>query len=370
MRQIKCDSAEQAVILHLLLTEEKIESEVDGSSVWVIEYDLLEQANQVYTQLKANPSAPKVEKVRKKGFKKPVENPKEKQWHLDRQRVPLSRRPTPLTAAILLLCVILFFLNVTESKQVRRNDGDTALNIGFTPIQRELMFDFPKASSDLLEVVRQYPNMELSDLEGLSGGARDAFEEARATPRWLGVYTYLLMWRHDFAFEVDPSLFAEKIQQGEIWRLFTPVLMHGGIIHILFNMLWLWTLGQAIEKRIGSLRLLVLFLVTGIVPNVFQYVVSGPFFMGFSGIVCGLLGFIWAREKTAPWEGYPYPKAMFYFVFFFVGLMFFLELSAFVIQFLGIGTFSPNIANTAHIIGGILGLILGRMNYFGVQVKS
>ena len=102
--------------------------------------------------------------------------------------------------------------------------------------------------------------------------------------------------------------FGSQILHGQIWRLFTPALMHApllpngnfdfmGIIHILFNMQWLSALGGIIENRHGSKYMFVLFLVFAALPNLFQYYMSGPMFLGMSGVNYALLTFLWIRGR-------------------------------------------------------------------------
>src|SRR5437016_4399303 len=56
--------------------------------------------------------------------------------------------------------------------------------------------------------------------------------------------------------QYDPTL--PEIRHGQIWRLFTPIFVHYGILHLLFNMLWLRDLGSMIEARQSLLHLAVL----------------------------------------------------------------------------------------------------------------
>ena len=91
-----------------------------------------------------------------------------------------------------------------------------------------------------------------------------------------------------------------EVSSGEVWRLVTPILLHLGVIHLLFNMMWLYELGNMIERRHGSLLLLAFVFLIAIPSNVLQFVFSGPTFGGMSGVVYGLLAYLWIRAKTDP----------------------------------------------------------------------
>lgn len=136
-----------------------------------------------------------------------------------------------------------------------------------------------------------------------------------------------------------------EIQKGQIWRLITPIFIHFGILHLLFNMLWLKDLGSMIEHVQGTKRLVFLVLLIGILSNVGQFIYAGPTFGGMSGVVYGLLGYIWIRSKYDPNSGLYLPR------FIVIMMMVF-----FVLCFFGI--FGP-IANTAHTVGLLSGMALG-----------
>jgi GlpG protein len=100
-----------------------------------------------------------------------------------------------------------------------------------------------------------------------------------------------------------------------------------------------------------------------------QYLMSGPFFIGYSGIVTALAGFTWMRERIAPWEGYPLNRATILFLVLFIGAVFVLQAASFFIQIFSNQDFAPNIANTAHIAGAIIGAYLGKFKFFAQRVK-
>jgi GlpG protein len=96
--------------------------------------------------------------------------------------------------------------------------------------------------------------------------------------------------------EGDKTLFPE-VRAGEVWRLWSPMIIHFGLPHILFNMMWLFQLGSMIESVHGTNRFAVLIAVFALGSNVLQYLFAGPFFGGMSGVNYGLIGYVWMRGK-------------------------------------------------------------------------
>lgn len=96
-----------------------------------------------------------------------------------------------------------------------------------------------------------------------------------------------------------------EVRHGEVWRLITPIFIHFGVIHLLFNMLMLIDLGSRIESREHPGVFIALFLTIAILSNLGQYFIGhSTGFGGMSGVVYGFFGYIWIRSKSAPFSGY------------------------------------------------------------------
>lgn len=102
-----------------------------------------------------------------------------------------------------------------------------------------------------------------------------------------------------------------SVAQGQVWRFFTPMFMHGDMMHLAFNMLWIFFLGSSIERLQGSLFFAVLVLGTHFVAisahvwmstlDFLPEPLSGsPFAIGASGAVYGLFGYLWVRPAVDP----------------------------------------------------------------------
>ncbi len=154
------------------------------------------------------------------------------------------------------------------------------------------------------------------------------------------------------------------IAKGELWRLFSPAMLHSDLFHLFFNMTALLVLGRQMESRLKVPRYLLFILIAGVLSNTAQYLVSGPNFIGFSGVLVGMITFIVARQQIAPWEGYQLQRSALAFIVFFIFAMVGLQFVSFVSEVYWNMPLSPRIANTAHLAGGVVGYILGRSQLF------
>ena len=85
----------------------------------------------------------------------------------------------------------------------------------------------------------------------------------------------------------------ELIRAGQLWRFFTPMLLHsssGLPLHIGFNMYALYIFGTGLERRYGHERFLLLYVLSGFAGTVFSFLFSSVYSIGASGAIFGLIG--------------------------------------------------------------------------------
>jgi membrane associated rhomboid family serine protease len=92
------------------------------------------------------------------------------------------------------------------------------------------------------------------------------------------------------------------VAEGEWWRLITSAFLHGGLIHLGFNMLMLIWIGAPIEEAIGRARFLILYVVSGLAGSAGALLLTDPgdLTVGASGAIFGLLGaaVVFERQGT------------------------------------------------------------------------
>jgi membrane associated rhomboid family serine protease len=141
------------------------------------------------------------------------------------------------------------------------------------------------------------------------------------------------------------------VVQGQYWRLFTALFLHGGFTHLLFNLFALYVLGPPLERSIGAVRFTLCYLISGLassagvvvltvigVVQVFQLV-------GASGCIMGIVG-AWAgfllRHRHAP-----HAKQRLANIFMIIVIQTAFDLS------------TPQVSMAAHLCGLIAGFFLG-----------
>lgn len=83
-----------------------------------------------------------------------------------------------------------------------------------------------------------------------------------------------------------------NILAGEVWRLVTPIFLHGGLMHFLFNTFAIFIFAPALELILGRFKFLFLFFFAGLVGNIATLLLGSPMmaYLGASGALYGLLG--------------------------------------------------------------------------------
>ncbi len=146
-----------------------------------------------------------------------------------------------------------------------------------------------------------------------------------------------------------PIPLGELLASGELWRLLTPIFLHFGIFHFLFNSLWMWDLGRRLEILQGKWGFLLFVVITGIASNLAQYFWSGSGnFGGMSGVVYAVVGFIAVRQRISPHPLVAVPPALLGFMLFWLVLC----MTGVVDYFI-----AGSVANAAHLGGLIAGAV-------------
>lgn len=159
-----------------------------------------------------------------------------------------------------------------------------------------------------------------------------------------------------------------NIREGQVWRLVTPIFVHYGIMHIVFNMYMFYQLGGIVEHRLGTVKFGFMVLAMAIPSVLVQSLAplewhdsmlgrwgGSPFGAGMSGVVYGLFGYVWMKSKFDPAAG------------FFLGPYTVMILMGWLL--LGVTGIVGNIGNWAHLIGLVVGMAIGYSTSLSTRVK-
>lgn len=222
--------------------------------IWIRDEDKNDIAREEYRKFSANPDDPKYRQavdqaktILREQKQKSVERSKNVQHPSTRQPPPLfGGRLPPLTLTLIVLCCVLGV--ISEFSHPSRNNWLGKL------ITKQLMFVDAKLYSKTK----------------------------------------------------DP---AASIKQGEIWRVITPAFLHGNALHLLFNMLSLASLGRLVERLEGIGRYAIIMLIVAIGSHLLQGLMplkwyGSPNFVGISGVIMGLLGYVGIKTTLRPDLGF------------------------------------------------------------------
>jgi GlpG protein len=332
-----------------------VDREEKPPKIWVKNEDDVTKAQQLLTQFTANPTdaefsnaVEQATEIIRAEAKKRADAKKLVKSYSEQIRTGPTYR-APLTTALITLCVVLWMLqtfsadpNSPQTSSVQRMLQSTLYKVlSFTAIR-------PEAMREIVAQARAERTSDSVDSEG------------RRNP--LAQY------------QDDIRLRAYNIQRWELWRLVTPIFIHFGVAHLLFNLLALFQLGRVLEHRYGSIFLIWTTVVIAAISNFLQAVAPARFggspiamspfdqwglslFGGISGVVFGLLGIVWMKSRFDRNAGFYLPRSA---VIWGIAWIL-LGVSDLDEQLLG-----ANMANWAHGAGFILGVIIGYLTTRGL----
>lgn len=337
--------------------------EDDGSFVvWVHDEGHIKHAKQLYQELK------------KDGFKE-----LSSQEFIKKSRVVPKVEISPLpskksdvekpfyqpfiTKILIFLCAFVYLYGVVqEYKQKEKLPG----MLGMSKFATYLLIDYPESIVLTKELIEKY-GFERVKNNTLPKEALPLVKELNADVPWMGVYNIILSPKENRHKLWQGELFSD-VKKGEVWRLFSPAILHRDLLHFLFNVLWLAVLGRMVEMNMGRVKFSFFVLTAALISNVCQYFITGPFFMGISGVVAAFIGYIWVRKKRAPWEVYDLQKQMMTFFMIYIFGLVGVQVIIFLLSYFQVYSVPFSIANTAHVIGFFTGAFFGRTGWLAKRV--
>ena len=154
--------------------------------------------------------------------------------------------------------------------------------------------------------------------------------------------------------KVDVSALFETadIRRGQLWRLFTSIFLHLDVLHLLFNVWWLWIFATRIERVFGHMKTALLVILFAVGSGSLDFALSHGG-VGLSGVGYGFFGLLWVlSRKDERFQGALEPRTVNLFVGWFFVCIFTTVAGIY------------RVANVAHGAGALLGALLG----FGITV--
>ena len=328
----KAEAGRLAAYLAVQAVESSVDADNDQWTVWVRNDDDRDKAIEILKDYQQDPKDPKFEMAERKVRSVLREADRMQQEALKKQNLVQKRKsgswwhcyPATYTMigiciAVAVACTELWPLKFGEIGPLLCNNRQSALlnKLGVqTPAQ---FIERDGVRVAYYHLIPEFPKQNLT----LQVVATNLKDKAVAT-------TEALKW---------------TMSNGEVWRPVTPIFIHLSVLHILFNMMWLRVMGTAIEFRRGTGRFVILCLIIAVTSNIAQLFWGGPFFGGMSGVVFGLIGYVWMKGKTQPSLGMGlHQQTVVYCILWLVLCM--------------TGALGP-IANAAHLMGFLVGILIG-----------
>ena len=209
--------------------------------------DQIDEASQYFDEFQKNPDDPKY-KVEPPKIEEASPSPEEPP-----QPQPIPQKPKKayaMTYFWIAVCALVYLINFMQ--EVNLSKGKEVKFVALTPIQYYMLYDIPQlliALNQWIDTYQVEPNQKEGDL---SLEAKQALQKVEEIPAWRGIYDYILYkWiKKDTRDRFGRPTF-KKIAEGQVWRVFTPAILHKDFLHILFNMIWAFVLGKQIEERVS-----------------------------------------------------------------------------------------------------------------------
>lgn len=142
--------------------------------------------------------------------------------------------------------------------------------------------------------------------------------------------------------------------KGHWWTLITAIYLHGGLLHILFNVLWIRQLGPVVEELFGISRSFLIFTLSGILGYIFSNYAGISYTIGASGSIFGLLGALvyYGRKRGGTF-----------------GMAIYKQTGQWALVLFIIGFVMPGVNNFAH-AGGFIGGYLSSTFLGFIEIKK
>lgn len=138
----------------------------------------------------------------------------------------------------------------------------------------------------------------------------------------------------------------DSAQYADVWRFFSHAVVHLSFTHILFNLTYWLIFATMIEKNNGSTKVLMLFVSIALISGIVQNFFSGPAFFGLSGVVYGVLGYVYVMSRFDRRQRYRLP-----------GWFIYMLLVGIAVGFIG-PLVDLHFGNAAHISGLAVGILI------------
>lgn len=176
----------------------------------------------------------------------------------------------------------------------------------------------------------------------------------------VNVLTYLALWQE---LSIDTkgiynaliaygALDPARVWSGELWRLFSALFLHAGLLHVGFNLFVLFQIGRLLEPALGTSRFLMVYLISGVVGFACSLLWHSTLVLGASAAVFGLIGAMLAVMLVAPRQLFQ-PRLV-------KSLVFFVVLNVSVGVVLNqVSSLEGMVDNAAHLGGLVCGFLFG-----------